>query len=650
MRKILIIFASLPVLALSLVVEDDIPPILQECYNQHTYSNSLDEQTNCLQKYLFHLFGNSTQQTLVDKNALDWVDSLGRSVHHRLKRQTRYNTYNTYNRYNNRFRRPIPSVDRRRVRKEIRTLTDQERQVFFDAINALKNDKSASPNQYDVLALMHQTSALTSAHRGPNFPSWHRYFLLILEEACVRKRSTFVLPYWDSSIDFRMSDPSESVLWTEIFLGNGRGVVYTGPFAMWRTPTNNTYLRRDIPGANSSLINPDTIVNVFRKRYNREILTPTAATEEDNLENHHDGVHRWVGGEDGHMGGLETSPQDPVFFLHHCYIDYLWEVFRERQQRLGINTEEDYPETTNENHHPNRIMDNLSPPRTNKWGYSNIFTERNGIYRYAPAPTCANRCGGAYNGYLFCNRRTGHCEPRTKRQFIDMGGFRNIDSPYINDQPIVASAANTQAAQTVTFRPSSESRLTISNPAPSILRHFEQHLIDPRTRTTRKKRSIATFGNDNVAIQSSFYPNLLATIPVKIVNTHHSSGNSKNSFENVNFVQQISTLNVSYETVGFSYNGNHTGHIIIDEKTQTAESTVMIAFKKPMFGMTTANVRVFDSYGGICKPECFESGSNFYKDCSGVLKITADLPLMFNDLSEHIEDSQRPYMIFNCHN
>jgi hypothetical protein len=31
----------------------------------------------------------------------------------------------------------------------------------------------------------------------------------------------------------------------------------------------------------------------------------------DNLEDHHDGVHRWVGGRDGHMGGLETSPQDP---------------------------------------------------------------------------------------------------------------------------------------------------------------------------------------------------------------------------------------------------------------------------------------------------------------------------------------------------
>jgi hypothetical protein len=49
-----------------------------------------------------------------------------------------------------------------------------------------------------------------------------------------------------------------------------------------------------------------TLLNVFKKRYHREILNPTAANENDNLEDHHDGVHRWVGGRDGHMGGLET--------------------------------------------------------------------------------------------------------------------------------------------------------------------------------------------------------------------------------------------------------------------------------------------------------------------------------------------------------
>ena len=38
----------------------------------------------------------------------------------------------------------------------------------------------------------------------------------------------------------------------------------------------------------------------------------------------HNRVHQWVGG----SMGPGTSPNDPVFFLHHCNIDRLWEVWR----------------------------------------------------------------------------------------------------------------------------------------------------------------------------------------------------------------------------------------------------------------------------------------------------------------------------------
>jgi len=37
-------------------------------------------------------------------------------------------------------------------------------------------------------------------------------------------------------------------------------------------------------------------------------------------------VHRWIG---SNMGDA-TSPNDPVFFLHHCYIDMLWEKWRKQ--------------------------------------------------------------------------------------------------------------------------------------------------------------------------------------------------------------------------------------------------------------------------------------------------------------------------------
>lgn len=41
-----------------------------------------------------------------------------------------------------------------------------------------------------------------------------------------------------------------------------------------------------------------------------------------NLEaNLHNQVHTWVGGD---MGPF-SSPNDPVFFLHHCNVDRIWE-------------------------------------------------------------------------------------------------------------------------------------------------------------------------------------------------------------------------------------------------------------------------------------------------------------------------------------
>ncbi len=41
----------------------------------------------------------------------------------------------------------------------------------------------------------------------------------------------------------------------------------------------------------------------------------------------HNAVHIWVGGDRGDMGDA-TSPNDPVFFLHHCNVDRLWALWQ----------------------------------------------------------------------------------------------------------------------------------------------------------------------------------------------------------------------------------------------------------------------------------------------------------------------------------
>ena len=50
------------------------------------------------------------------------------------------------------------------------------------------------------------------------------------------------------------------------------------------------------------------------------------------LETLHNRVHVWVGGD----MLPSTSPNDPVFFLHHCNVDRLWEAWLTQHGRTYL--------------------------------------------------------------------------------------------------------------------------------------------------------------------------------------------------------------------------------------------------------------------------------------------------------------------------
>lgn len=65
------------------------------------------------------------------------------------------------------------------------------------------------------------------------------------------------------------------------------------------------------------------------------------------LSRAHNFVHMSVGGSDNGKGSYQPpfglmsqnlSPCDPIFFLHHCNIDRLWDVWTRKQQKLGLPT------------------------------------------------------------------------------------------------------------------------------------------------------------------------------------------------------------------------------------------------------------------------------------------------------------------------
>lgn len=47
------------------------------------------------------------------------------------------------------------------------------------------------------------------------------------------------------------------------------------------------------------------------------------------FESMHGLSHVWVG---GFMFVIRVSPNDPTFYFHHAFMDFLWEQFRQRNQ------------------------------------------------------------------------------------------------------------------------------------------------------------------------------------------------------------------------------------------------------------------------------------------------------------------------------
>lgn len=180
-----------------------------------------------------------------------------------------------------------------------------------------------------------------SAHSGPVFGPWHRYLLLIFEFQMRRvlNDDDFRLPYWDWGTE--TGDPD--AIWHPDILGDAAGVVRTGAFraggrfqvniaqdgnqdafdftrrplrrnlgALASTPPSNS-LVRDIVQQNPLYAVAPWDDSPSTAGFRRQLETPL-----------HNRIHRLVG---GHMMD-STSPNDPVFWLHHSNIDRIWSAWQ----------------------------------------------------------------------------------------------------------------------------------------------------------------------------------------------------------------------------------------------------------------------------------------------------------------------------------
>lgn len=186
-----------------------------------------------------------------------------------------------------------------------------------------------------------------TVHNVAAFLPWHRYFLTLYEQSLQQCGYTGNILYWDWVAAADTKKPSKSAVFdpTTGFGGNGNvsstdwanKCVLDGPFKKGSLSLRYWNLE----------VRPHCLIRVFEPGYPEYNITEmiadnynsaalayvNAETTFENFANAlengpHAAVHQGVGNFDGDMGPQSSSPNDPLFFLHHAQVDRLWYLWQ----------------------------------------------------------------------------------------------------------------------------------------------------------------------------------------------------------------------------------------------------------------------------------------------------------------------------------
>lgn len=412
------------------------------------------------------------------------------------------------------------------------------------------------------------------------------------------------IPYIDWRLDYRLSSPGSSILWTHEYLGNGDGRVRNGPFENW--VINRTTLVRNVGTTQREPTNEDSVAELF--------AITSARSFADQLENVHNIGHIYVG---GLMNSLRYATYDPVFFMHHCWIDYLWW----RYQCPNGSCRDDrfvYPGTNRDGDHaPTEPMDNLvyKGELLTKDGYDRRWLD-NVEYEISPAD-CNENCNSRYatNGLECVSSR---CLSATSGNF----------SPFEKRKKRSANRRNRHLRK--------RKRVVLSYPVQNIFRvdcvsdttlwgYIPVKVVYVRC-TDEQVYNSFTVKNGTVLSSTAydFYDNRpeIQNIDRLTVTGHPSH------FKNCK-AEESGAFKINVNSYGLNYRGNYEEYAIVDDRIPLSSAMAYIAVKRPTKRRSSkVYLTAFDDCGRYCTPECLVPGSKppRYEPCTGAMEIDVKHP------------------------
>ncbi|MBC7411135.1 MAG: tyrosinase family protein [Bacteroidia bacterium] len=221
------------------------------------------------------------------------------------------------------------------IRKNYLEFATSEKTDYVGALNLVWAGGVSTVGKGTHFADIHGSHFGTNIHSmrgdGSNFTSFHRFMLLHYElmlRTSAPQYDYLALPFWDwrndppKNIALPITASNSPNFWyfdmlnLNKFTGWGvtRGAMLSDLSSL---PTQQTF---------ATAITSSTFWSLSSTSFSRVL-------EGSN----HNGAHVWVGG----TMGTGASPRDPIFFIHHCMVDKIWQMYEDETTGLQSN----YPTT-----------------------------------------------------------------------------------------------------------------------------------------------------------------------------------------------------------------------------------------------------------------------------------------------------------------
>lgn len=221
------------------------------------------------------------------------------------------------------------------IRYEWRNTPTADRIAFISAVKCLMGKPPSgnfppATNRYEDLVRLHQ-KYMPNVHGNANFVIWHRYYLWTFEQV-LRKECGYTRPmiWWDEAKDagsFHTSDMFTDARYfghmtsypdgSPVCIGSGAFSGLTCHIGPGQSNTPHC-LSRAINGQLTSQCNQG-YVDLCNSRTDYNSMASCSETGP------HAYGHNGIGGV---MSDVSASPSDPVFWMHHSFIDHSYRIWQ----------------------------------------------------------------------------------------------------------------------------------------------------------------------------------------------------------------------------------------------------------------------------------------------------------------------------------